>query len=225
MARRSYHHGDLRGALLEAAESLVRERGVDGWSLREVSARIGVSPSAAYHHFDSRDALVRTLSAVVLARLGERLARVAGRAREQRADPQQRLIAVGRGYVRWALEDPSVASLAFNQAPEHRDGPETPLSPHPHDVLVTELDRLVDAGGLTASARPGAEFILWAALHGLATLLGDGLMRFDSARAVDREAERLVRAVLTGLAAESPGASHRPQARSAHTERLKRRDP
>ena len=59
MAGRPYHHGDLRNALLDSAEALIRERGADGWSLREASARIGVSPSAAYHHFDSRDALVR----------------------------------------------------------------------------------------------------------------------------------------------------------------------
>ncbi|GLX17030.1 hypothetical protein Slala02_53570 [Streptomyces lavendulae subsp. lavendulae] len=51
----------------------VRERGADGWSLREASARIGVSPSAAYHHFGSRDALVSALSEIVLARLGHRL--------------------------------------------------------------------------------------------------------------------------------------------------------
>jgi len=220
VADRSYHHGDLRSALLDAAESLVRERGVDGWSLREVSARIGVSPSAAYHHFDSRDALVRTLSDRVLARLGERMNNAARRARGQRADPQQRLIALGRSYVRWTLEDPSVASLAFGA---HHDETEAPVSPHPHDVLVAELDQLVDAGALTATARPGAEFILWAAVHGLATLLGAGLMRLDGSRAVDREAERLVRAVLTGLAGESP--QHWPQARSAHTERLARRGP
>lgn len=199
MAERSYHHGDLRGALLDAAESLVRERGVDGWSLREVSARVGVSPSAAYHHFDSRDALVRTLSGLVLARLGESMRRAAGSARGQRGDPQQRLIAVGRGYVRWTLRDPSVARLVFGAHPRES---ETPISPHPHDVLTAELDRLVDVGALTPAVRPGAEFTVWAALHGLATLLGHGLMCLDDARAVDRQTERLIRAVLTGLGHE-----------------------
>ncbi|MFE0023782.1 TetR/AcrR family transcriptional regulator [Amycolatopsis sp. NPDC059021] len=220
MAGRSYHHGDLRTALLDAAESLVRERGAEGWSLREVSAGIGVSPSAAYHHFESRDALVRTLSWRVLAGLGEHLSRVAGRARGQRADPQARLIAVGRGYVRWTLRDPSVASLVFGA---HRGEPETPVSPHPHDVLAEELDRLVEAGGLPASSRPGAEFVLWSAMHGLAALLGDGLMCLDSPRDVDGQTERLIRAVLTGLAAEPARSADRPRARSAHTERLAKR--
>lgn len=211
MPERSYHHGDLRSALLDAAEVLVRERGADGWSLREVSARLGVSPSAAYHHFASRDALVHTLSDRVLARLGQRVRQAAQRARGQHTDPYQRLIAVGRSYVRWAVEDPAIAGLAFRG--EH----ETPISTHPHDVLVDELDRLVDEGSLAPEARPGAEFIFWAAVHGLAILLRDGLMRLDNARAVDRQAERVVRAVLSGLAEQS-GQSW-PQARSAHTER------
>jgi AcrR family transcriptional regulator len=216
MAEGRYHHGDLRSALLDVAEALIRERGVDGWSLREASVRIGVSPSAAYHHFDSRDALVRALSGRVLARLGERLSRAA---RHAGGGEQQRLIAVGRSYVRWALEDPAVARLAFGAG---RTEPAAPISPHPHDVLVAELDRLVDVGVLTASARPGAEFVVWAAVHGLTTLLADGLIRLDSQRAVDREVERLVRAVLTGLAQETSPSSAWPTARSAHSERVAR---
>ena len=216
MAERRYHHGDLRTALLDAAEALVRERGLDGWSLREASIRVGVSPSAAYHHFDSRDGLVRALSGRLLARLGERLGRAAGRARGGR---QQRLIAVGRSYVQWAVNDPAVARLVFGAGRTER---EAPVSPHPHDVLVAELDRLVDAGGLPASARPGAEFIVWAAVHGLATLLADGLIRLDGQRAVGREVERLVQAVLTGLAQETVPSPAWPTPRSTHTERLAR---
>src|SRR2546430_2405855 len=104
-----YHHGELRGTLLDVAEALIRERGIDGWSLREASARIGVGPSAAYHHFDSRDALVRALSERVIARLGERMGRAAARAR---GGGQQRLVAVSRAYVRLAVEDPAAGRLA-----------------------------------------------------------------------------------------------------------------
>ncbi|MUN35220.1 TetR/AcrR family transcriptional regulator [Actinomadura litoris] len=213
MARARYHHGDLRGALLDAAEALVRERGPDGWSLREASARVGVSPSAAYHHFDSRGALVGALSGRVLARLGERLALDADAAS---ADPLERLIAYGRGYVAWAVDDPAVARLAFGAG-----GAVGPVSPHPHDALTVELDRLLAGGGLPPSARPGAEFLFWAAVHGLATLLMDGLVRLDGPRAVETEAERLVRAVLAGLAHEAPPPRDGwPAARSAHSDRV-----
>lgn len=207
MPERGYHHGDLRGALLDAAEALIRERGLDGWSLREASVRVGVSPSAAYHHFDSRDALVGALSQRILSRLGERLGRAAARARGDR------IVAVGRSYIRWATEDPAVARLTVSARPTG------PVSPHPHDIMVAELDRLVDAGRLPPAARPGAEFILWSAIHGLATLLIDGLMILDSPRATDRQAERLVRTILTGLAHEPPPPTPWPTAHSPHTER------
>src|SRR5215813_10409872 len=109
MQERPYHHGDLRGALLDGAEALIRERGVDGWSLREASTRVGVSPSAAYHHFASRDALVRALAQRVLARLGERVQAAAAAF----DDPRERVIAIAQNYVRWAVEDPAVSKLAL----------------------------------------------------------------------------------------------------------------
>jgi AcrR family transcriptional regulator len=219
MAGRPYHHGDLRNALLDAAEALIRERGADGWSLREATARVGVAPSAAYHHFDSRDALVRALADRVIARVGERLSAAAAAAH---GGPQQPLIAVGREYVRWAVEDPAVARVAFAAG---RTEPATRVSPHPHDVLAAELDRLADTGALPATARPGAEFVIWAAMHGLAVLLADGLIRLDGPQAIDREAERVLGAVLTGLAAEPPPFPAWPVPRSAHSEALARHQP
>lgn len=196
-----YHHGDLRAALLDAAEDLVRERGADGWSLREASTRVGVSPSAAYHHFASRDALVRALSQRVLVRLGS----LTAAATTAFADPRRRVIAIAQTYVRWAISDPAVSRLAFSVGE-----PDTPVAPHPHDVLSAELSRL---------SLPTADFLVWAAMHGLAMLLADGLMRFDDDAAVDAETSRLISALLDGLPAQS---GPHPQARSAHTERQSR---
>ncbi|WKD30888.1 TetR/AcrR family transcriptional regulator [Streptomyces xanthophaeus] len=214
MAKERYHHGDLRGALLEAAETLVRERGADGWSLREASARVGVSPSAAYHHFGSRDALVSALSEVVLARLGSRLRDTMDAAPEQ---GPERLAACGRAYVTWAVEDPAVARLVF------RGGATTAqssVSPHPHDVLTTELDRLTGTGHLPPGARPGAEFVVWAAIHGLAVLLIDGLVHIDDRQGVECQTDRLVFATFNGLARETAHEPDRPMPTTTHTRRL-----
>jgi AcrR family transcriptional regulator len=193
-----YHHGDLPKALLDAAEELIRERGSEAWSLREVSSRVGVSPSAAYHHFASRNALIGALAARVFGELGTRLQHAATHAR---GDHQARLVVLGSSYVNWALEDPAVFRLTFGAG---RIEPATPIEPHPHDVLVSELDRLVDSGDLPAAARPGAETAVWAAVHGLATLLGDGIIQIDDPQTVDRTTERFIRATLTGLAQEAP---------------------
>ncbi|GII96493.1 TetR/AcrR family transcriptional regulator [Sinosporangium siamense] len=205
-----YHHGDLRTALLDAAEELIRAKGADGWSLREASARVGVSPSAAYHHFDSRDALMAALYDRLLVRLAERLAAAVARV----PDGPARLVAYGRGYLRWALEEPALAALPAGGKRT------TVVSRHPHDVLVAELDRLVAGGHLPARARPGAEFVVWPAVHGLARLVTDGHMRFDNDAEVDLHTERLTLAVLNGLIHEPPGTW--AAARSPHTERLER---
>jgi AcrR family transcriptional regulator len=202
---RNYHHGDLPHALLDAAEALIRERGNEAWSLREVSSRVGVSPSAAYHHFASRDALIGALSARVFAELGARLQQAAA---DASGDHQARLIALGSSYVHWALEDPAVFRLAFGAG---RIEPITPINPHPHDVLVDELDRLVESGDLAPSSRPGAETAIWAAVHGLATLLADGIIQPDGPEAVSRMTERQIRATLTGLSQETPGLNGDPQ--------------
>ncbi|MGW0198243.1 TetR/AcrR family transcriptional regulator [Nonomuraea sp. NPDC003201] len=216
MAKGRYHHGDLRAALLDAAEGLVRERGADDWSLREASARVGVSPSAAYHHFASRDTLVRALSERILSRLGDHLADACERAADETADPLRRLIALGRGYLHWAVEDPAVARLVFGAG---ATGPDSRVSPHPHDVLTAELDRLADLGALPAASRPGAEFVVWAPIHGLAVLLIDGLIRVDDARAFDLQAERVIRATLNGLCQEPAPSEGWPAVHTTHTDR------
>jgi AcrR family transcriptional regulator len=195
---RSYHHGDLPNALLDAAEALIRERGSESWSLREVSSRVGVSPSAAYHHFASRDALIGALSARVFAELGTRLQQAATQAR---GDHYARLVALGTSYVNWALDDPAIFRLTFGAG---RMEPVAAIHPHPHDVLVDELDRLVDSGDLPPATRPDAETLIWAAVHGLATLLADGIIRVEDRNTRNRTTERLIRATLTGLSQETP---------------------
>ena len=65
----SYHHGNLESALVDAAIGLVRKYGPDQLSLRAVSAEIGVSPSASYHYFRDKDALVSAIGNVLFDRL------------------------------------------------------------------------------------------------------------------------------------------------------------
>ena len=99
-ARRGYHHGDLRQALIAAAEQLVVERGVDGFTLREAARRAGVSPAAPAHHFKDMRGLL-----TAVAHLGFRDFADALEAADRRggADPQSRLRAQGAAYVALSL--------------------------------------------------------------------------------------------------------------------------
>jgi AcrR family transcriptional regulator len=105
-----YHHGTLREALIEASESLLAERGLDGFSLREVARRSGVSPAAPAHHFGDAEGLLRAVA--TLAFDGLTAALEAGNARGG-TDPVARLREQGVGYVGFAMTHPGRFGLMF----------------------------------------------------------------------------------------------------------------
>src|ERR1700686_3355801 len=94
---RPYHHGNLREALLQAAERTVRERGVQDLSLRELAREIGVSHAAPRRHFPDRQALLDALAEAGFARLGADLRTAGDRAGE---DFQAKLRATAAAYLR-----------------------------------------------------------------------------------------------------------------------------
>src|SRR5690606_4666564 len=108
---RSYHHGDLRGALLRAASEVLAEQGEAAISLREVARRAGVSHNAPYRHFSDREALL-----AALAELGfdELLGCMRGAA--QGLEPRDGLAALGRCYVGFALQRRGLFRLMFSGA-------------------------------------------------------------------------------------------------------------
>jgi AcrR family transcriptional regulator len=103
----AYHHGNLREALLDAAEALLRKRGPEELTLREVARRAGVSHGAPYHHFESRDAL--------LAAVAERgFAGLAGAMQQApRAGAREHLVGICRAYVDFATRYPTRFRLMF----------------------------------------------------------------------------------------------------------------
>jgi AcrR family transcriptional regulator len=101
---RSYHHGNLRRALLEAALELAQRHGPERVSVREAARLVGVSPGAPFRHFPSRRALMTALA----EEAGERLRIEVRKSMGGRgASPLQRLRALGRGYLQWAMRHPS----------------------------------------------------------------------------------------------------------------------
>ena len=163
---RSYHHGDLRRALVEAATALAEEGGSDGVVLREAARRVGVSPSAAYRHFPSRDGLLAAVGSAARERLVRRMLAAADGA------PDLVFRATGLAYIEFALDEPGLFEVAFRPCPP---GLYVPEDPSPYHVLSAALDALADAGRL-AVTRAGAEEPAWAAVHGAAVLLGERMI-------------------------------------------------
>jgi AcrR family transcriptional regulator len=118
LPRVAYHHGALREALIDASESLLAERGIEGFSLREVARRSGVSPAAPAHHFGDTAGL---LSAVATQAFdGLTAALEAGNLRGG-DDPVARLREQGVGYVEFALRHPGRFGLMFRVGPHKSD--------------------------------------------------------------------------------------------------------
>ncbi|CAK7258314.1 MULTISPECIES: TetR/AcrR family transcriptional regulator [unclassified Shinella] len=117
-AERGYHHGDLRDALIRAADELLTERGLEGFTLRETARRAGVSPAAPSHHFGGTAGLLTEVAALGWAELARRLA-IAG----DTGSTAERLKAQGVAYVRFAVEFPGRFHLMFRHDMLLRDQP------------------------------------------------------------------------------------------------------
>lgn len=108
---RPYHYGNLRVALLDAAEMLVESRGIQGLSLRELGRELGVSHSAAQRHFTDRQALLDALAERGFERMGSELAAaVADRA----AGFDDRLRRLAQAHIGFALRHPVLARWMFD---------------------------------------------------------------------------------------------------------------
>ncbi len=204
--RSTYRHGDLRRALLDAGIELARAGGPEAVVLREATRRAGVAPNAAYRHFANRQDLllavrVSAVAAVAVAMEVE-MARVPRRGTPtQRAHARVR--AVGAGYLRFAQAEPGLFRTAFgsgffvDRAIDMTGTSEEQHNPLAH--LSVALDELVTAGALPAERRPGAEYLAWSTVHGLALLVLDGPLSAMNAKQVDALGQRLLDLVERGL--------------------------
>jgi len=212
-ARATYHHGDLRRALLDAGLELAQEGGPDAVVLREATRRVGVSANAAYRHFADRDALLGHVVSLAQARaadvISDTMDAVDG-GLDAGARARARFRAVGVGYLRFAMDEPGLFRAAFAvpvdlsraaSAEAAGAGGRTPFQ-----LLSDALDAMVAAEVMSEHERPGAELLAWSAVHGMAMLALEGPLRDLPPGAVDELAPRLVRMVDLGLGlSDGPG--------------------
>ena len=117
----SYHHGDLKNALIRAGIEILSKEGVQALSLRKVAKRAGVSHAAPYAHFADKQALIAAIAAEGYKKLYEKLSA----AQDSQEDPLARLIAVARAYVQSALDEPDHFTITFSGVVEaEHDYPE-----------------------------------------------------------------------------------------------------
>ncbi len=216
MTASSYHHGNLRDALIAAALELEPEHGPLGVSLREVSRKVGVTHAAAYHHFASKDSLVIAVSetgfTTLLGELDTALA--------HDDDGFFSMIGIGVAYVRFAMRSPSMFRFMYATSPANA----APLEQRHLEVLARFRivadraieDELVKHG---QGERAAAQF--WSTVHGLASLVIagalDGAPRSKATKRTAKQRERraldLVRATVVGMlfGTKPPDSKWRPK--------------
>lgn len=209
-----YHHGDLRNALIDAATGLARAGGPDAIVLRAAARQVGVSPTAAYRHFAGQGELLFAVKVVGQQMLAERMESATRSVPGDSGDAvEQQMIAMGRGYVGFALEEPGLFRAAFCDTPELAMGlsaegvPELPETVQAagdfrsFELLVEILDGLVAAGRMPPERRIGAEATAWSMVHGLATLLLDGPFSLLPGEQRDAAVGRALATLIAGFTA------------------------
>lgn len=183
-ARSTYHHGDLRAALLAEANEMLEER--QPLSLRALARRVGVSPTALYRHFADKDAIESALAVHGLRDLFDDL--TSGRGEPRSAKDVTEL---GVRYVRFALRRPELFKLMFGRECDDQDDERVRASSALHDYLAGVMAQVFPGANAEDLATAG-----WGLAHGLAFLHLDGKLPSDKPRVVDRRVRAAFAAVL-----------------------------
>jgi AcrR family transcriptional regulator len=183
----TYHHGDLRAALVRAAIELLEEGSEAELSLRAVARRAGVSPAAPYRHYADREALVSSVAAVGYSELAERLAA----AHPSPSTPEE-LASVAIAYVQFALERPALFRIMFGE-PCDRDNDGRVAA----TAAVSEYVRGIVERTFPQADPDALATAVWALVHGLAFLHLDGKLDASSPSVVADRITAAIGALLT----------------------------
>lgn len=163
---------DVRASVLAAAVKLIDKGGLASLSMREVARTAGVSHQAPYHYFADREAILAALVEEGFTILANRLEE----AHDPRAAAAENFSALGRAYVHFALDHPSLFRVMFRpDFVEHERFPSLRAS---GDRAFASLPKIIEEcmrEGFPAKPSAEAHVILnWSLVHGLACLILDG---------------------------------------------------
>lgn len=168
----AYHHGALRKALLEAAEALLLEHGVDAFTLRACARQAGVSHAAPAHHFGDVRGLLTAFATVGFNRMADQMQTYA---RAAPPHPLHRLVAVGQAYIDFALAHRAHFQLMFSS--DRLDSDDAALQQagqRTGDQLQQAMAAVMSERELAPQTLPQRLLLAWSAVHGYATLVIEG---------------------------------------------------
>ena len=169
MSDRPFHHGNLRAVLLDQAEEVLRERGIDALSLRELARAAGVSHGAPRSHFIDRNALLDALAERGFMRLADEVRQAGSQAPEGYAAV---LHAAGAAYLAFALREPALHDLMFAAK---ADGPSEAVNTAAERLFATltgVMSTGVEAGAYDARDVGRLTLLLGTTIQGISAFIG-----------------------------------------------------
>jgi AcrR family transcriptional regulator len=195
--RNSYHHGNLRDALIDVSIELISRDGVATFSIAEACRRLNVSPGAPYRHFADRNDLLTAIAIRSLEVLAEHIARIVG----AESDPTEKLVRAARAYVEFAALHPALFEVLY--AKEVHMGDNSRLTDPVLPVVEAFLGPASEIPGVTPARAASLAVAAAAIAHGYAAFLPGGTFSESSdalAIAADN-AGCATRAIVMGRAA------------------------
>lgn len=173
MSTTTYHHGDLKNALIQAGVEILAEEGVGGLSLRKVAKQAGVSHAAPYSHFADKQALIAAISTEGFKQLYSQIESVL---EKHQGNQEMLLIETAWAYVKFALNAPDRFKLMFSSVlekeKEYADFVE--ISQENFSQLVKIVEICQQAGVLKSGATDVVAVSIWSTVHGFTSLLLEG---------------------------------------------------
>lgn len=176
--RDTYHHGDLRSALIEAGETVLEQSGVEKFSLRQVARLVGVSPSAPAHHFGDTLGLLTAMAAQGFRQL---LASMESHHRQFGPDNREALIGSGIGYLEFAKTKPGLFALMFGPPIRQETSVELQCAGEAaFEHLAQNVEKLTGKSRCTDPDVMEDIMASWSIVHGFSNLvISDGLQSYQ----------------------------------------------
>jgi AcrR family transcriptional regulator len=189
--------GDARNSILEAASAVFAQKGIDGVSMRHIAREIGVSATALYRHYDSKNALLADACKAGFAEFGAQLEATARAA----ATPLDALRELGKVYVDFALSHPMHYDVMMIRPHQWALGPDPEQDPASFAGLIAVIEGCQAAGQLAPGDAREAAHRVWAGLHGVVSLAiaMPGEIRGLEPQPVRARANAMVEAVIASL--------------------------
>ncbi len=211
VTRSTYRHGDLKRALLETGIMLARDGGPDAIILREVTRRVGVAPNAAYRYFSSRQELLEAVQSSALSLMAGFIEREVAKLTGYLSVANTaiaHLRAIGTGFLKFAHTESGLFRVIFANTID--DAVTAKMTTNHSDsfpsasqlfgqLFGSAFDQLIDAQVLTAEDRIFAEYFVWSALFGFATLIMNGSLNDFTHRQIEVLEQMLLDRIEKGL--------------------------